>query len=408
MELSQKSPLLLVIADDLTGANDTGVQFAKKGIKTVVTVGWELDSLPFDYDVVVVNTESRHVSPETAANRVKRVASLGIHAGAKYFFKKTDSTLRGNIGAELKALLAATGTRVVPFIPAFPELGRITRDGIHLVNGIPISETEFASDPLSPVRQSSVANVLRGNAELQVTSRRVGEASNLSEGCNVFDCESRRDLRTIADFLAAKRSFRVFAGSAAFAEELPKVLSLRTGHLPPIAPHGPILMINGSLNPKALEQISRTPPSFQKIQLSPEVLLGHSAAEAFGRNAQFPAAQNVLLFSACSRDDYDFFQSAAVAYGLDPLALPALVANSTGAIVKQILARNPFGTIVVFGGDTLMGISRACGWEAFEPRTEVEAGITVARPVGHDITVISKAGGFSDSDVVNRIVAWIG
>ncbi len=98
-------PRLLVIADDLTGASDAGVQFAKKGIPVLVLTGIpnSLADLSVDKSVVVINTESRHVDAGEAGKRVTRAVELGLAAGIPYFYKKTDSTLRGNIGSELEA-----------------------------------------------------------------------------------------------------------------------------------------------------------------------------------------------------------------------------------------------------------------------------------------------------------------
>src|SRR5262245_10463373 len=145
------TPTLLVIADDLTGANDAGVQFALCGIRSIVFADSKIEKLPPEYPVVVVNTESRHLPPREAAERVRKVAEIGLAAGVQYFYKKTDSTLRGNIGAELEALRQTTGASFIPFIPALPDLGRTTREGTHYVHGIPIAETAFAKDPLNPI-----------------------------------------------------------------------------------------------------------------------------------------------------------------------------------------------------------------------------------------------------------------
>src|SRR5262245_5256816 len=144
------SPTLLVIADDLTGANDAGVQFASSGIRGIVLTNHNVQTLPTSYPVVVVNTERRHLPPALAAERVRRVALLGKEAGVQYFYKKTDSTLRGNIAVELEALLAVTEALSIPFVPALPDLGRTTRDGLHYVHGTPIAETAFSRDPLNP------------------------------------------------------------------------------------------------------------------------------------------------------------------------------------------------------------------------------------------------------------------
>lgn len=61
----------------------------------------------------------------------------------QYIYKKTDSALRGNIGAELGALVAASGQKILPFVPAFPQMNRITKGGIHYIDGVPVTESSF-------------------------------------------------------------------------------------------------------------------------------------------------------------------------------------------------------------------------------------------------------------------------
>src|SRR6185295_10330652 len=65
---TQPMPELLVIADDLTGASDAGVQFARKGISVLVftNVTCESTTLTTAHHVIVVNTESRHLQAEEA------------------------------------------------------------------------------------------------------------------------------------------------------------------------------------------------------------------------------------------------------------------------------------------------------------------------------------------------------
>ena len=98
---------LLVIADDFTGALDTGVQFAKEGIPAKVTDdrNSDLAELFSQAQVVVVDTESRHLSPEAARREVAQVIQRVSAAKVDIIYKKTDSALRGNVGAELSALL---------------------------------------------------------------------------------------------------------------------------------------------------------------------------------------------------------------------------------------------------------------------------------------------------------------
>ena len=74
-------------------------------------------------------------------------------ADYKYVIKKVDSTLRGNIAAEVAALDRFYKPELVVFMPALPALGRTTVNGIHCLKGVPLTETELASDPKNPVRE---------------------------------------------------------------------------------------------------------------------------------------------------------------------------------------------------------------------------------------------------------------
>ena len=117
---------LLIIADDFTGSIDTGVQMAKSGIGTSVFFerNGRLPDISSCADpVVVIDIESRHLPHEEAYQRVTQIARNGMQAGFDYFYKKTDSALRGNIGAELAALLTVCGEVRMIFAPAFPRAG---------------------------------------------------------------------------------------------------------------------------------------------------------------------------------------------------------------------------------------------------------------------------------------------
>ena len=142
--------LLLIIADDFTGALDTGVQFAAYGAATRVMVKDQVDFASCDAQVLVVDTETRHLPPEKAYQIVEELTRAACRAGIRYIYKKTDSALRGNIGAELAAVLQASNNRQLPFLPAFPQNGRTTRDGIHYVDGVPVTESPFGVDPFGP------------------------------------------------------------------------------------------------------------------------------------------------------------------------------------------------------------------------------------------------------------------
>ena len=76
---------LLMIADDFTGALDAGVQFAKKGFSTRVLVyGKEGFGKIENVDVLVVDTETRHKSPQEAYQIVYQIVKLAAERKVKY------------------------------------------------------------------------------------------------------------------------------------------------------------------------------------------------------------------------------------------------------------------------------------------------------------------------------------
>ena len=129
---------LLIIADDMTGALDSGVMLQARHISTLVQIDSTADIRSvFDHcDVIVVNTETRHLTAREAYDRVYHVARQAVALGIPYLYKKTDSALRGNIGAELQALLQAAGADVLHFAPAFPQFNRVTVGGRQLIDGL--------------------------------------------------------------------------------------------------------------------------------------------------------------------------------------------------------------------------------------------------------------------------------
>src|SRR3712207_1977795 len=145
-------PAIAIIADDLTGAADSGVQLVRAGYRTAVVFrGCPVPS-ESDLDAVALDTDSRPMPAGFAAKRV--VEAANAVRDARIVYKKMDSTLRGPVAAELVAALEATGHRTAVVAPAFPAAGRTTVGGVQLIRGAPVHETGFAEDPKTPVREA--------------------------------------------------------------------------------------------------------------------------------------------------------------------------------------------------------------------------------------------------------------
>src|SRR5436305_992889 len=127
-----------VIADDLTGAADTGIAFALAGLATFVAFGEKPP--PQNARIVAFDTDSRILAAEAAAASAANAALRARECGARTIYKKIDSTLRGNVGTETAAIFRAASEGGVPAVviacPAFPAMGRTTRAGRVLVSGV--------------------------------------------------------------------------------------------------------------------------------------------------------------------------------------------------------------------------------------------------------------------------------
>jgi D-threonate/D-erythronate kinase len=143
----------IIFADDATGALEAG---ALAGSGAIVRLHGELDEASA---IQVVLAPTRHVSETDAyAMTVRAVTRLPFSDSAIYW--KTDSTLRGQIGACFRALLTCFPERRIVYCPAYPALQRTVRDGVLYVAGVPVHETAFGKDPRNPVRSSVVREAL--------------------------------------------------------------------------------------------------------------------------------------------------------------------------------------------------------------------------------------------------------
>lgn len=229
-------PTVLALADDLTGALEVGAKFAAAGLRSVVSFGWREDAAP----VLVIDTETRHLAPAEAAARVRRHAAEGRRRGVAFVYKKTDSTLRGNIAAELAAVTEAWDAPLV-YAPAYPAMGRIVRGGVLYVDGTPVSETEFGRDALNPVRSSDVRGLIPCPA------------------VTICDGETDADLRSAAEALLAA-GHALAAGPAALAEHLAALLRGPRSAPAPLPKVRRCLVVNGSRHPVSLRQMAAFEP----------------------------------------------------------------------------------------------------------------------------------------------------
>ena len=411
---------LLIVADDLTGGLDTGVQFTRQGITVRVVVDPEPSGkwTRTAAQVLVAVSETRHMPPGDAYETVYRIISAGRQAGIPYFYKKTDSALRGNIGAELGAALKASGAEVLSFLPAYPAMNRVTVEGCHLIDGVPVAQSVFGKDPFNPVAESDVRKLVASQTDTPVTcDERCGK------GILIVDAQSDEDLRTAGERLFTKGYLSVSAGCAGFAAFLPDLLGLDRGEVPDSYDLGDgLLVISGSLNPVTMRQIRFAQKrGFVRICPKPgqEELFRNGAVQS-GENpaslrcAGSSAAQNaglsailwcgekwVILDSSEIDPGEEAFRDYMRGKGMDSGEPRILIAAYLAEILAEI-EDSVEGTVMIVGGDTLLSCLRRLGCRDLEPLAELFPGVVLSRyrAGGKEKLLISKSGGFGKESLL--------
>lgn len=417
-------PKLLILADDFTGALDTGVQLAGRGAETrvITNVNFDLSSLEETVEVLVVDTETRHMKSEDAYAVVYKIAEKAVEQGIPYIYKKTDSALRGNIGAELSAVLHASGSSRLSFIPAFPKMNRITRDGIHYVDGLPVNESVFGIDPFEPVTCADVSEIIRKDRMLLTrnVTRNLNTAElhkkNLSPEILIWDASSDEDLVYISKTLKKEKLLNCIAGCAGFASVLPDVLGLNGKPKERLKLPEKFLLICGSVNPITIRQLDYAEQKgILRIRLSNEERFKPEfwdTREGMKRILDFKtemlrSGRLILDSNDCpgSKQSYIYCQES----GLSLDEIRVLIAKSYGRILKSLSDEDIKFTSMITGGDTLMGCMSELGIYEMEPLYEMEPGVVLSSFVlnGKQQRVISKSGGFGSERMILNVYEQI-
>ena len=435
---------LLIVADDFTGALDTGVQFAKSGIRTTVTLSLSPDFAQADAQVLVVDAESRHLPPEEAFGRVRAVTEEAKKAGVSFFYKKTDSVLRGNIGAELEAMLAGAGERNMAFVPAYPKAGRTTEAGVQLLDGTPVADSVFGRDPFEPVKHSALAEIIGAQSSVQVVNvsdvgaglkavnepdagaglKAVSEPDADAalkadaeivggERIFVYDAASDTDLARIS-LAPEMKTFHVFAGCAGFAEYMPVILSMEKTSGEARLRADSLLSFSGSLSPVTFAQIRRAEKAgFRRVTLTEEQRMEEDYVDspAFAGfseriRAMLSSSRGVILEAESSEKS----QEETLSADADNEAVRARVAGNLGRLIAGMLLAHPAGAYVIVGGDTLHAVIRALHAESILPLAEITPGVVLSevRRGSETWLVASKAGGLGGEDVFDEIARAVG
>ncbi|MBX0296398.1 four-carbon acid sugar kinase family protein [Haloarcula nitratireducens] len=414
----------LVVADDLTGSCDAGHEFATRGYDTSVVLSAQTDTTTRG-DVAVYNTESRYEEPAVAADRVRAVLQ---DADPSVAFKKVDSTLRGNVRAEIDAATRATAPALVVVAPAFPDNGRLTACGYHLVDGQLVTDSPpgndeerppthdslpelFASSEY-PVERIGVDTVARGTAAV----REAFESATSTDGPVIVTCDAVTDshlaaIATAADSLSGRC---LYVGSGGLARHV-AVPGTPSGAGIDVDPTRPVVGVSGSVAPETLEQLEAVPQG-QRRHLDVETAVtdpSGAGAELASRGITAVGEHGgVLLHSADERGDVDRAMAAGERAGVDGATVRRRITDALAAGAAEVAGDGLASNLFLTGGETARAVLDGLDATALRMAGEsVAPGIplaTVEGGVADGAAAVTKAGGFGDEQAIIKSLARLG
>ncbi|WP_051866379.1 four-carbon acid sugar kinase family protein [Streptomyces griseus] len=373
---------IAILADDLTSAGDGAAPFRQTGHDARILLTTTAGVPRHVVGVNAVDLGSRVLDEEAAASRTGRAARLC--AGSELLFKTVDSTLRGHVAAEVRAAWAGSRRRAVVIAPAFPAEGRVTVAGVQYVRGVPVHESDYARDPVHPVRCSDLATLFP-EAVLAQRDRAAELPELIGNGdLIVYSAAEDGDLdRLVA---AVPRLDEVlWVGSPGLAAALARACPRATGSAAPLpAPARRPLIVVGSTNPATRRQLVEL-HTREDVQ---GVTVGVDPAPAVETLRGLTAPVLTLR----TPDERHTPQTAQA------------LARSQAAVVQALTEDHTVDALVITGGETATTVLQPLGATGIDLLDEPEPGVVRGSLIGRlPLPVLIKAGGFGDDAMLLRL-----
>ncbi len=418
---------IVIVADDLTGAGDTAVQFSKRDLSSIVITDIKnIERSLAGYDVLVVDTESRSDDRDTAYRKVYETGRALKDKKLKCIYKKIDSTLRGNIGAEISGLMDSMDISYAVVVPALPEYGRTILDGSLYVKGVLLEETETGRDPKTPVKESYIPAVIsaqtnRKTAVVSYSEVRAGKENlqkvirqHIKNGVHIFvaDVQETEDLDIIASAVTSLDERFLYAGSSGLADYLPDHLNLEKSKKSN-------LIIAGSVSEITRQQI-------EYVKNNSEInLIDIDTLKLFsGEKSKKEERERILRITRdlCSRGEDIIIRSASdpaevtacfekgLRLGLDRYHVSEAIAIFIGEIAASSIRDLQINSVLLTGGDTAIKTARSLNITGTIIENEILPGIPSGRYADdryRDLIVVTKAGGFGNEEALHKVLLFL-
>lgn len=427
-------PRCVVVADDLTGANATGVLLKKNGFDTLTLLRTAMDraSSLSDCDCLVLPTDSRAIPAEQAYARVREALELLAGPEVLLYAKRIDSTLRGNLGSETDAFLDFLGPEYLAVcVPCFPSSGRVLVGGHLMVNGKPLRKTEAASDPMCPIHTSDALSLMRAQSRYPVSAIHLDDVQDgpehlsgvirqeVEKGTRILlvDSITAEDMDIVADALVKVGLPVVTVDPGPFTAIMGKKLLPREAK----PSHGKVLCAIGSVNGVAAVQARRllAEMNVAAVYLDTACVLESQASRLTEINRLtrellgLVNTSDILAVIGCGIDPEKRvpFEPYMRKRGMDPEELSEQINTAFAQVALNVIAACPdVRGVYSTGGDITAAIHKAAGTVGLRLLDEVVplAGYGIA--MGGSLAgtaFVSKGGMVGDEKAMITCVSYL-
>jgi uncharacterized protein YgbK (DUF1537 family) len=361
---------IVVLADDLTGACEIAAIGMRYGLRSAVSIDLQHDCE--DVDLLVIDTETRLDSPAFAAARLQGCLAEIEHAAQQgRLFKKTDSTLRGPIAAEVTLLAGKLGYERVLLAAGNPQLGRTINKGYYRIYGKPLHETDFARDLHHPAHSAWIIDLLGATTSMRIHRCSKDEAIP-KEGIVAVDVSSTEDFTFWSHHVSEQT---LPAGSAAFFEAILKMWRPTASQINPVLPDDiperPLMLLSGTTASTQIQGLRQ---------------LRDQSASAIGLRVDDFASTTIALHASIAAT---LRQCGRVLLFMDDAsdAKPenaTLVRSGLGKLAQECLNHEAIRHLVVEGGATAASVALGLHWKILRARYEWAPGIVTLQPDGSE------------------------
>ncbi|WP_298997892.1 four-carbon acid sugar kinase family protein [uncultured Desulfovibrio sp.] len=431
--------IIAVIADDFTGANDNGALLAAKGFSSATCLGlahWNPKEFT-QCDAVCLNAESRLLHREDAYKAVYDAVTEFNKEKPALVSKRIDSTLRGNVGAELEAAIKAMddthghSQTLAVLVASYPHSGRICVGGYQIVHGVPLERSPIAKDAATPVHHTAVLKIIADQTSLPcgfvslekvlagpAAVRETIEAAR-AQGCRAVVCDavSDDDIAVIAQSLADAPYPLVSLDPGPFTSEL----AAARIEAPRAEFENRIFLTVGStseLTRVQLETLRLAHPCHIVSMNVRKVLAGEAESQAECRRvleAVFAAPEEAKVLGVCtaaSKEDVFSMQEMSQTLGIAPSEISRRINMALAHVAQEALKNENLriGGLYTSGGEVTVSVMRTLKAGGFSVRIMVLPLAVYGHIIGGehpDLPMITKGGFVGDKDSLVECMEYL-